>query len=114
MRLVPYENVQLSNNKLTILVNLDPLETPIAFPQLFHTVVFEKIYRAYLYGNPRKAHQQWGMATNVLRKTVVMVKAWEMMYNAVVHTVLLYGGNYEGSGRVPPLVSPEDIRNVRS
>ena len=54
------------------------------------------------------------MVTKVLRKTAVMVKAWEMMYNAVVHTVLLYGGNYEGSGRVPPLVSPEDIRNVRS
>ena len=42
-----------------------------------------------LYVNLRKVWQ-WGMTEKVLVKTGEMVRAWDMMYKAVVQTVMVY------------------------
>ena len=42
-----------------------------------------------LYVNLRKVWQ-WGMTDKVLVKTGEMVRAWDMMYKAVVQTVMVY------------------------
>ena len=42
-----------------------------------------------LYVNLRKVWQ-WGMTEKVLVKTGEMVRAWDMMYTAVVQTVMVY------------------------
>ena len=44
-----------------------------------------------LYVNLRKAQWQWWMMTKVMTKIGVKLRAWAMMYNVVVHTVILYG-----------------------
>ena len=52
---------------------------------------FKKSDWEALYVNLRKAQWQWWMMTKVMTKIGVKLRAWAMMYNVVVHTVILYG-----------------------
>ena len=62
-----------------------------ASPHLVLQVAFNNINWEALYFNLSKAQWQWGMVTNVLTNTGAMVRAREMMYKELVHTVLIYG-----------------------
>ena len=65
-------------------VNLNPLEVINTFPYLKRTDKSNNSDWDALYSKLRKDQRRWGMVEKVLGKMGVPIKAWEMMYKAVV------------------------------
>ena len=76
---------------MDILVNLETLESTVDLPYLVCTVEFNNSNRAALYDNMRKEQRQWGVLAKVLPNTGANLRARAIIYNVVVHMVLLYG-----------------------
>ena len=71
----------------------DPMYTPLAFLYLSHTVAYNNINWEALYQNHKKAQWRWVMMAKLLTNVEAEVQAQDIIYKAVVHTVLLYGSN---------------------
>ena len=71
----------------------NPLEPVLAFSYLGRTVAFNNSKWAALYHNLRKARHWWEMMLKMLTRTGMKVWEREIIYKAVVQTVLLYGSN---------------------
>ena len=54
---------------MTILVNLEPLETTSYFPYLGCKIAFKNRNQVALYINLRKAQQRWGVVEKAMKKT---------------------------------------------
>ena len=66
--------------KVSIQVNLEPIETTAALSYLGRTVAFKNRNWAALYFNMRKAQKRWGMAMKVLMNAGSMVQEQAMVY----------------------------------
>ena len=60
-------------------------------PYLGRTITYKNINWSALYHNLEKARRRWGMVLRVLEKTGEAVIDREIMYKAVVQTMMLYG-----------------------
>ena len=60
-------------------------------PYLGRTITYNNINWSALYHNLEKARRRWGMVLRVLEKTGEAVIDREIMYKAVVQTMMLYG-----------------------
>ena len=69
----------------------DPMETTLAFLYLSHTVAYNNRNWEALYQNIRESQWRWGMMAKLLMNVGAAVQAQDIIYKAVVHTVLLYG-----------------------
>ena len=78
---------------MDIQVNLELLDTTLAFPYLVCTVAFNNSDWKYMYRNMRKVQRRWGVVAKVITKTVETVWAWAMMYKAVFHMLLICGSD---------------------
>ena len=76
---------------MEIRINLNPLESTTVLPYLVWVVVYNNNDWVELYRNLHKSQRRWKMVENLLRKTWSLIKSQEMMYKAVVQSVLLYG-----------------------
>ena len=74
-------------------MNADTLENDVAFPYLGRTVAFNNSNWAYMYQNLWKAWDWWGVVVKVLTRAGLIVRAWVILYNTVLQTVLPYGIN---------------------
>ena len=72
-------------------MNSEPLEPVDSFKYLGHTVAYNNSNWATLYQNIWKVRRQWAMVGKVVTNMGETVRAWGMLYKAVVKSVLLYG-----------------------
>ena len=78
-------------SQVTIKFHLVPLDSASIFPYLLCIIPYYNIEQEAMYHNLRKAQKMWGMVSRILVKVGVMVRAREIIYKEVLHTVLLYG-----------------------
>ena len=71
--------------------NINPLEEAIALPYLGRTITYNNSDWENLCINLQKYKRLWGMVEKVMGVTGAPIKAWAMIYKALVQTVLLYG-----------------------
>ena len=69
---------------MDIRVKMNLLEAKTEFPYLRRTVRYKNCDWTELYRNLRKDQRRWAMLDNVLGKKGAPIKAWAMMYKAVV------------------------------
>ena len=74
---------------MSIKVNLDPLDSAVAFTYMGCTITYKNSDCLSLYHNLGKARMRWGMVLKVLEKLGETLVAREMMYKSVMQTVLL-------------------------
>ena len=71
-------------NKVTIKVNINPLDAATELPYLGKTITYHNSDWVELYRNLGKSQRRWGMVEKVLGKTGSPIKVQAMMYNKLV------------------------------
>ena len=78
-------------SRVSIWVNVDPLEPADNFPYLDLTITYNNSDWVAMYHKPQKSWERWGMISKVLTKIWETARYCGMLYKLVTQMVLLYG-----------------------